>query len=203
MKIICVGRNYAKHIEELENEVPDEPVIFLKPDSARLTGSMPFFYPDYSNDIHYEAEIVLKVGRNGKHIQERFAHDYISEVTIGIDLTARDVQSRLKAKGLPWELAKGFDYSAVVGEFIPFSEIDDIQNQDFSLMKNGELVQEGNTRMMLFPIARLIAFISKFFILKQGDLIFTGTPAGVGPIAIEDRYEGFIGNKRLLRLKVK
>lgn len=202
MKIICVGRNYAKHIEELKNDVPDEPVIFMKPDSARLTGGRPFFHPDYSNDIHYEAEVVLKIGRNGRHIAERFAHDYISAVTLGIDLTARDLQSKLKQKGLPWELAKGFDGSAVLGDFIPVEEVKDLDRLNFSLQKNDEVVQNGCTDMMLFPIAKLIAFVSQYFFLKQGDLIFTGTPQGVGPIAIGDHYKGFIEQQQLLRLRV-
>jgi len=202
MKIICVGRNYAKHIEELNNDVPGEPVIFMKPDSARLTGGRPFFHPDYSNDIHYEAEIVLKIGKNGRHVAERFALEYISEVTVGIDLTARDLQSKLKEKGLPWELAKGFDGSAVLGNFVKVDRIENLNDLNFSLSKNGENVQLGNTKLMLFPIAKLISHVSQYFFLKQGDLIFTGTPAGVGPISIGDEYHGFIEQEQLLRLRI-
>lgn len=203
MKIICVGRNYAKHIEELKNDVPEEPVIFLKPESSRLVNGKPFFYPDYSNDIHYEAEIVLKIHRNGRHIQEEFALDYFDELTLGIDLTARDIQSRLKSKGLPWELAKAFDGSAVLGKFISIDEIKNVEKLDFSLDRNGQTVQSGNTEMMLFSIKKLISFVSKYFFLKRGDLIFTGTPAGVGPIAIGDEYLGRIEDRELLKLKVR
>lgn len=202
MKIICVGRNYAKHIEELNNEVPGEPVVFMKPDSARLTGGRPFFHPDYSNDVHYEAEVVLKIGKNGRHVAERFALEYVSEVTVGIDLTARDVQSKLKEKGLPWELAKAFDGSAVLGTFVKIDQIEDINDLNFSLTKNGEYVQQGNTKMMLFPIAKLISYVSQYFFLKQGDLIFTGTPAGVGPVTIGDKFHGFIEQEQLLRLRI-
>lgn len=203
MKIICVGRNYAKHIEELKNDVPEEPVIFLKPESSRLVNGKPFFYPDYSNDIHYEAEMVLKIHRNGRHIQEEFALDYFDELTLGIDLTARDIQSRLKSKGLPWELAKAFDGSAVLGKFISIDEIKNVEKLDFSLDRNGQTVQSGNTEMMLFSIKKLISFVSKYFFLKRGDLIFTGTPAGVGPIAIGDEYLGRIEDRELLKLKVR
>lgn len=203
MKIICVGRNYAKHIEELKNDIPEEPVIFLKPESSRLVKGKPFFYPDYSQDIHYEAEVVVKIHKNGRYIQEEFALDYFDELTLGIDLTARDIQSRLKSKGLPWELSKAFDNSAVIGKFISVDEVQNVENLNFSLDKNGKQVQAGNTEMMLFSISKLISFVSKYFFLKRGDLIFTGTPAGVGPIAIGDEYIGKIEGKELLKLKIR
>lgn len=203
MKIICVGRNYAKHIEELNNEIPSQPVIFIKPETARLKNGQPFFYPEHSKDIHYEAELVIRVSKNGKHIKEEFAPDYYNELTLGIDLTARDTQSMLKEKGLPWELAKAFDHSAVIGDFMEINELNNPSEIEFSLKKNDQTVQEGNSNMMLYPINKLIEFVSKYFFLKQGDLIFTGTPAGVGPIAIDDVYTGAIEGKNVLKLKVK
>jgi 2-keto-4-pentenoate hydratase/2-oxohepta-3-ene-1,7-dioic acid hydratase in catechol pathway len=203
MKIICVGRNYAKHIEELNNERPESPVIFLKPDSSRLKNGKPFFYPEHSSDIHYEAELVLRVSKNGKHIQSQFAKDYINEITVGIDFTARDTQSSLKSKGLPWELAKAFDDSAAIGDFQPLGDYNSIDNINFSLEKNGNEVQSGNSSLMLFPVFDLIAFVSKYFSLKQGDLIFTGTPAGVGPIAIGDEFVGKLEGKEVLKTRVK
>ncbi len=203
MKIICVGSYYAKHIEELNNERPESPVIFLKPDTAKLKNGRPFFYPEHSKDIHYETEIVLRICKNGRHIQEQFATDYFDEITVGIDFTARDTQSNLKEKGLPWELAKAFDDSAAIGDFIKTNEVSDLNNLNFSLEKNGTEVQNGNTSLMLYSAAQLISFISQYFFLKQGDLIFTGTPAGVGPIKIGDKLVGKIEGKELLNIQVK
>jgi len=203
MKIICVGRNYAKHIEELDNIRPDKPVIFVKPDSSRLKNSKPFFYPEHSQNIHYEAELVLRVCKNGKHILPKFAKDYVNEITVGIDFTARDTQSELKSKGLPWELAKAFDDSAAIGEFNPLKDFPSIDNVNFSLEKNGVEVQNGNSSMMLFQIYELIAFVSKYISLKQGDLLFTGTPAGVGPIAIGDEFIGKLEGTEVLKTRVK
>ncbi len=203
MKIICVGRNYSEHARELNNPVNETPVIFMKPDSSILDRRLPFFLPDFSNDIHYEAELVIKINRLGKHIDEKFAHKYYDELTLGIDFTARDKQSELKSKGLPWELAKGFDGSAVVGDFIPFNELSNSEEILFSLKKNGETVQNGNSRDMIFSIDYIISYVSMYFTLKKGDLIFTGTPAGVGKVAKDDALEGFIGDKSLLKVKIK
>ncbi|SEJ47051.1 2-keto-4-pentenoate hydratase/2-oxohepta-3-ene-1,7-dioic acid hydratase (catechol pathway) [Dyadobacter koreensis] len=203
MKIICVGRNYADHIEELNNARPDAPVIFLKPETAQIRAGEPFFYPDFSKDVHYEVELVVKINRVGKNIEERFAHKYYDEIGVGIDFTARDLQSELKGKGLPWELAKAFNGSAPVSEFVPISEFEDIQNINFSLELNGETRQSGNSSMMLYRINYLISFVSKYFMLKKGDLIFTGTPKGVGPVQIGDRLTAYIEGKKLLELGVK
>ncbi|CAG4991117.1 putative protein YcgM [Dyadobacter sp. CECT 9275] len=203
MKIICVGRNYTEHIEELNNERPDAPVIFLKPETAQIRLGEPFFYPDFSKDIHYEVELVVKINRVGKNIEERFAHKYYDEIGVGIDFTARDLQSDLKAKGLPWELAKAFNGSAPVSDFINVSEFEDIQNINFSLDVNGETRQKGNSSMMLYRINYLISFVSKFFLLKKGDLIFTGTPKGVGAVQIGDTLTAFIEGKQMLRLPIK
>ena len=203
MKIICIGRNYADHIEELNNERPEDPVIFQKPDTAILRAGEPFFYPDFTTDIHHEVEIVLKVCRIGKNIEERFAHKYYQEIGVGIDFTARDVQSKLKAKGLPWELAKAFDSSAPVSDFIPKSEFADLQNLDFSLELNNETRQNGNTKMMLFKMDYIVSFVSKYFTLKIGDLIFTGTPKGVGPIKVGDVLVCYIENRKMLEVKIK
>jgi len=203
MKIICVGRNYTDHIEELNNARPDAPVIFLKPETAQIRAGEPFFYPDFSKDVHYEVELVVKINRVGKNIEERFAHKYYDEIGIGIDFTARDLQSELKGKGLPWELAKAFNGSAPVSEFVPISEFEDIQNINFSLELNGETRQSGNSSMMLYRINYLISFVSKYFMLKKGDLIFTGTPKGVGPVQIGDRLTAYIEGKKLLELGVK
>jgi 2-keto-4-pentenoate hydratase/2-oxohepta-3-ene-1,7-dioic acid hydratase in catechol pathway len=203
MKIICVGRNYGAHAKELGNEVPDEPVIFLKPDTALLKDNKPFYLPDWSQDIHYEAELVFKVGRNGKYISGAHAYKYVEEITLGIDFTARDVQTKLKNKGLPWELAKAFDGSAVIGKF---SKISDLQNKDeiaFSLQKNGETVQKATSAEMIFSLAKLISFVSRYISLKQGDLIFTGTPQGVGPVAIGDELRGFLENEEVFAFKIK
>ncbi len=200
MKIICVGRNYAAHAAELKNEVPKEPVLFLKPDTALLPKNHPFVYPSFTQNLHFECELVVKINRLGKHIDEKFASRYYDEIGLGIDFTARDVQQACKDKGLPWEKAKAFDYAAPVGHsFVP---VKDIKNTAFHLKKNGETVQEGNTNMMLFSVDQLIAYISQFFTLKIGDLIFTGTPAGVGPVAVGDHLEGFLEREKLLDLKI-
>lgn len=203
MKIICVGRNYTEHIAELGNEKPEEPVLFMKPDSAILKNTQPFYIPDYSNNIHYEAEIVVKIHRIGKNISARFAHRYYKEVTVGLDFTARDIQDKLKAKGLPWERAKAFDFSAVVGDFIPVEEISNLKTVPFGLEKNGELVQSSNPEYMLYGIDELIENISKVFTLKIGDLIFTGTPAGVGKVEKGDVLLGYLDGKQVLKTPVK
>ena len=204
MKIICVGRNYTEHIAELENEKPEDPVIFMKPDTSVLLKKQPFFIPDFSNDVHYEVEVLVKINKIGKHIQEKFAHKYYDEIGLGIDFTARDLQSKLKEKGLPWERAKGFDGAAAIGEkWIKVQEISNIDDLDFSLQKNEEIVQQGNTSKMLWKIDELIAYISTYFTLKIGDVIFTGTPAGVGKVAEDDRLTGFIENQKIFSIKVK
>jgi 2-keto-4-pentenoate hydratase/2-oxohepta-3-ene-1,7-dioic acid hydratase in catechol pathway len=203
MKIICVGRNYVDHAKELKNEIPKEPVLFLKPETALILKKHPFFIPDFSNDVHHELEVVVRINKLGKHIEERFAHKYYNELTVGIDFTARDLQSQLKAKGLPWERAKAFDGSAMIGKFIEKQSVKDVNNINFRLEKNGTTVQKGNTKDMLFSIDKIIAFASKYFTLKIGDLIFTGTPAGVAPVAIDDVLEGYIENERMFQLSVK
>jgi len=202
MKIICIGRNYAKHIEELANERPTEPVVFLKPDSAILPKKMPFFIPAFSNEIHYEVEVLVKINKVGKHIDAKFAHKYYDEIGLGIDFTDRDLQSKLKAKGLPWEKAKGFDGSAIVGEFYPKEQFD-LENIKFQLFKNNELVQDGESKAMLWKIDELIAYVSQYFTLKKGDLIFTGTPAGVGAVKPEDVLVGALEGKENFRIKIK
>ncbi len=202
MKIICIGRNYVKHALELGNEVPKEPVFFLKPDSAILRPGSIFFLPDFSSDIHHELEVVVKICKVGKHISEKFAHTYYNEIGLGIDFTARDIQKECKEKGLPWEKAKSFDGSAPIGKFVDKSEFEG-KNLNFRLLKNGDLVQEGNTDDMLFSIDQIIAHISQFITLKKGDLIYTGTPAGVGPVKMNDRLEGFLFDKKLIDFKVK
>lgn len=203
MKIICVGRNYTEHIAELNNEKPDAPVIFLKPETAQIRLGEPFFYPDFTKDIHHEVELVVKINRVGKNIEERFAHKYYDEIGIGIDFTARDLQSELKNKGLPWELAKAFNGSAPVSDFVPVSDYEDIQNINFSLDVNGETRQNGNSSMMLYRINYLIAFVSRFFMLKKGDLIFTGTPKGVSSVKIGDKLTASIEGKKMLELFVR
>ncbi|WP_281614126.1 fumarylacetoacetate hydrolase family protein [Flammeovirga sp. SubArs3] len=203
MKIICIGRNYVDHIEELNNERPDQPVIFSKPDTAVLRNNAPFYYPAFSNDIHHEVELVVKICKEGKYIQEKFASRYYDEVALGIDFTARDVQTKLKEKGLPWDLAKGFNGSAPISEFTPISEFEDIQNINFSVKLNGEEKQNGNSSMMLWNVNEIIAFVSKYITLRKGDLIFTGTPKGVSPVTIGDKIEGFIEGKKLLDFEVK
>lgn len=203
MKIICIGRNYEAHAKELNNPVPKEPVIFLKPDTALISKKMPFFYPEFSKDVHFEGELVVKIERVGKSIPEKFAYKYYSEITMGIDFTARDLQQKYKEKGLPWERSKAFDGSAPVGEFISLNSIKDRHSINFQLNRNGEMRQVGNTSNMLFSIDTIIAYVSKFFTLKIGDLIFTGTPEGVGPISIGDNLECFIEGKSVLNLKIK
>lgn len=202
MKIFCVGRNYAEHAKELNNPVPKRPLIFCKLPSAVLLRGKPLFHPEFSENIHHEVELVLRVCRNGKHIAERFAHKYYDQITVGIDFTARDVQAELKKKGHPWEIAKSFDGSAPIGTFIPLEEAGPVDNINFSLLKNGETIQKGNTRDLLFSFDYLIHYLSKHFIIQQGDLIFTGTPAGVGKVEIGDVLEGYIGDKKLLNCKV-
>jgi 2-keto-4-pentenoate hydratase/2-oxohepta-3-ene-1,7-dioic acid hydratase in catechol pathway len=203
MKIICIGRNYANHIAELQNERPDEPVIFLKPDSAVLPDKAPFVIPDFSSDIHHEIEVIVKINKLGKYIDPKFAHKYYDELGLGIDFTARDVQNKLKEKGLPWEKAKAFDGSAIIGDFLPKNEFSSTENITFELTKNGQTVQKGNTANMLWKIDEIIAYVSQFFTLKKGDIIFTGTPEGVAKVAPNDILEGFIENKKVLRLQIK
>jgi acylpyruvate hydrolase len=197
MKIIAIGRNYAEHAKELNNPVPTVPVIFMKPDTALLKDNKPFYHPDFSQDIHHEIEIVLKVCKEGKHISEKFAANYYDEIGLGVDFTARDIQSRHKEKGLPWELAKAFDGSAPISNFIPKSEFKDIYNI------NGETKQSGNTNMLLFSFEQIITFVSQYIALKKGDLIFTGTPAGVGKVNVGDHLEGYIEDNKLLDFSVK
>ena len=203
MKIICIGRNYAAHIEELKNEKPGQPVVFLKPDTALLKGGAPFYYPDFSTNIHHEIELVLKISKEGKYIQPQFAHRYFDEIGLGIDFTARDLQDLCKAKGLPWEIAKAFNGSAPIGDFKSVTEFSDLKNIDFHLEINGEVKQKGNTSLMLFDFATIISYVSQFFMLKKGDLIYTGTPSGVGPVQTGDQLIGFIGNEKMLHVEVK
>ncbi|MFZ4672102.1 MAG: fumarylacetoacetate hydrolase family protein [Flavobacterium sp.] len=203
MKIICIGRNYVNHIEELENERPDEPVIFLKPDTAILPKKTPFVIPEFSNDIHHEIEILVKINKVGKYIDTKFANKYYDEIGLGIDMTARDVQNKLKEKGLPWEKAKAFDGSAIIGDFIPKNNFISMENITFELTNNGHTVQKGNTSNMLWKINEIISYVSKYFTLKKGDIIFTGTPEGVASVSPNDILEGFIENKKVLRLHIK
>ncbi len=202
MKIICIGRNYSEHAKELKNEVPDKPVVFLKPQTAVLKDNKPFYHPEWSSDIHYETELVLQVSKEGKYIEEKFAHKYFSEVTVGIDFTARDLQSQQKAKGLPWEIAKAFDNSAVAGVFHPLPA-NAANGITFSMNLNGKEVQRGNTNDMLFPFAKIIAYASQFFTLQVGDLIYTGTPVGVGPVKPGDRLEGFLEGEKVFDFEIK
>jgi acylpyruvate hydrolase len=204
MKIICIGRNYSEHAKELKNEIPDKPVVFLKPQTALLKDNKPFYYPEWTSDLHYETEIVLKVCKQGKYVDEKFAHKYFEEVTVGIDFTARDLQSQQKAKGLPWEIAKAFDNSAVVGTFVKRSDVESNNSGiEFAMQLNDKTVQQGNTADMMFSFEKIIAYASQFFTLQTGDLIFTGTPAGVGPVKIGDRLQGFIGSQPLFDFEVK
>tara|TARA_R110000850_G_scaffold241496_1_gene366099 strand:+ start:21346 stop:21957 length:612 start_codon:yes stop_codon:yes gene_type:complete len=203
MKLICIGRNYTEHIKELANERPVDPVIFMKPDTAILLKKQPFFIPDFSDDVHHEVEILVKINKVGKHIEAKFAHKYYDEIGLGIDFTARDLQSKLKQKGLPWEKAKAFDGAAVVGNFLPKANFEDINNINFHLESNGNIVQKGNTSHMLWKIDALIEYISKYFTLKIGDIIFTGTPAGVAKVNTNDELKGFIEDKQLFSIKVK
>lgn len=206
MKILCIGRNYEEHARELNNPVPECPVVFMKPASAMLVGGKPFYYPEFTKDLHYEGEIVLKIAKNGRHVQREFARDYFNEIAFGIDFTARDLQSELKKKGHPWELAKAFDGSAVLSEFIPLDRVDR-DAIEFQLSKNGEVVQHGNTRDMIFSFEDIIVFVSQYFKLLMGDLIFTGTPAGVGPVVPGDTLDGSIfthdGPLQLLHCEIK
>lgn len=204
MKIIAVGMNYAEHNKELHHELElKEPTIFMKGDSSLLKDSKPFFIPDFSNEVHYETEIVIKIDRLGKNIAERFAHRYYNELTVGIDFTARDLQSRLRAEGLPWEISKAFDSSAAIGTFIPVDRVGDVNRVPFHLDINGKRVQAGNTSDMIFKIDEIVAYVSRFFTLKIGDLIYTGTPAGVGPVKIDDHLQGYIGENKLLDFYVR
>jgi acylpyruvate hydrolase len=203
MKVIAIGRNYAAHAKELNNPLPSSPVIFLKPDTAILKDNKPFYIPDFSSDIHYELEVVLKVCKEGKHIAEKFALNYFNEVGLGIDFTARDIQNIHKEKGLPWELAKAFDNSAAISHFIPKTEIEDLHNLQFELKINNETRQNGNTKNILFSFEKIIAFVSQYITLKKGDLIFTGTPEGVGQVRRGDKLEAFIGNQQFLNFDIK
>ena len=203
MKIICIGRNYTAHIDELANERPEEPVVFIKPDSAVLPKEQDFYIPEFSDDIHYEVEVLVKIKKVGKHIDERFAHKYYDEIGLGIDFTARDVQSKLKEKGLPWEKAKGFDGAAVIGDWVAKSKFKDVNNLNFSLFKNDEVVQKGNTKLMLWKIDELIAYVSTYFMLKKGDIIFTGTPAGVGKVVANDYLTGVLEEQEIFKVKIK
>ena len=203
MKIICVGRNYAAHIEELANERPENPVLFIKPDTALLAKQHPFVIPDFTKEVHYEAELVVKINKVGKFISSKFAHKYYDQLSLGIDFTARDVQDTLKAKGLPWEKAKGFDGSALVGEFVSKDSLGDLDDLSFELYRNDVLVQKGSTTQMLWKIDELIAEISQYFTLKTGDMIFTGTPAGVGKIAVDDVLVGKLEGKTLFKVDIK
>ena len=202
MKIICIGRNYAEHAKELGNEIPDSPVIFMKPDTAVLKKGSDFYIPEFSDDVHYELEVVLKISKGGKYIQEENADKYYDEIGLGIDFTARDLQSELKAKGLPWELSKGFDGSAVVSEFYKKEDFD-MKNINFSLMKNKEEVQNGNTSLMIFSPEKIIAFVSQYFTLRVGDLIFTGTPKGVGKVSENDILEAFLEDQKVFDLRIQ
>ncbi|MGB1037997.1 MAG: fumarylacetoacetate hydrolase family protein [Bacteroidia bacterium] len=202
MKIICIGRNYVAHAEELGNEVPSEPVVFMKPDSAVFRQRDAFYIPDWTQEVHYELEVVVKLNRLGKNIESRFAHKYFREFTVGIDFTARDVQSDLKKRGLPWEKAKAFDQSAVMGEYLSVEDYD-LENLNFELHRNGESVQNGNTSLMIQSIPKIVEYTSQYFTLKIGDLIFTGTPAGVGKVEKGDLLEGFIEGKKVLEVKVR
>ncbi|GGF29163.1 fumarylacetoacetate hydrolase family protein [Echinicola rosea] len=203
MKIIAIGRNYAKHIEELENERPDNPVVFLKPDTALIKNNLPFYLPEFSNDVHHEVELVLKINKEGKFIKKEFAHRYFGEIGIGIDFTARDIQQQCKEKGLPWEISKAFNGSAPIGNFLPVSDFKDFADINFHLDINGELKQKGNTSMMLFDFGVIIEYVSQFFTLKKGDLIFTGTPAGVGKVNTGDRLEAYIEDQKLMDFEIK
>ncbi len=203
MKIICIGRNYAKHIEELANERPDEPVIFLKPDTALLSAEQDFYIPEFSGDVHHEIELVVKINKAGKHIDTKFAHKYYDDLTVGIDFTARDVQQKLKDKGLPWEKAKAFDGSAVIGRFMSKKNFSSPENLTFGLTNNGNVVQSGNTANMLWKIDEIIAHVSQYFTLKTGDLIFTGTPEGVSAVKAGDVLQGFLDHNQLFSLQIK
>jgi acylpyruvate hydrolase len=202
MKIICIGRNYAEHAKELKNDIPTEPVIFMKPKNALLIPEKPLYYPEFTDDLQYECEVVVKIHKNGKYIQEKFAHKYYNEVSVGLDFTARDLQQRQKEKGLPWEIAKAFDGSAAVGKFIPIDNLD-VNKLNFELKLNDNSVQKGNTSEMLFSINKIIEYVSKYFTLNIGDLIYTGTPAGVGSLTVYDKLEGYLEGERLLQVDIR
>ncbi len=203
MKLICIGRNYAEHIRELSNERPSDPVVFIKPDSAVLPREQDFYIPEFSQDVHYEVEVLVKIKKVGKHIDPRFAHKYYDDIGLGVDFTARDLQAKLKEKGLPWEKAKGFDGAAVIGKWINKSELGNLGDLNFDLSLNGRVVQKGNTAEMLWPIDDLIGYVSKFFTLKKGDILFTGTPAGVGKVSPNDYLSGRLEGTEMFRLKIK
>ncbi len=203
MKLICIGRNYTDHIKELENEKPTDPVVFLKPDTSILLKKQPFFIPDFSNEVHHEVEVLVKIKKVGKYINRKFAHKYYDDIGLGIDFTARDLQAQLKAKGLPWEKAKAFDGAAVIGKWLPKEKFENLNNLSFSLKKNDEVVQSGNTNLMLWKIDELIEYVSKYFTLKIGDIIFTGTPAGVGKVFANDELKGYIENEEMFSIKIK
>jgi acylpyruvate hydrolase len=203
MKIFCIGRNYADHAKEMKNDLPTEPVIFMKPKNAALLPGRPFYYPDFTKDLHYECELVIRISKNGKHVAEKFAHKYYDAYTIGIDFTARDLQREQQKKGLPWEIAKAFDGSAVVGEFVPVTDATDLNDLRFRLDKNGATVQEGHTADMIFRVNNLIAYISKYFTLNIGDLLFTGTPAGVGPVVTDDVLVGYLEGNKAFEVAIK
>ena len=203
MKILAIGQNYIEHNKELNSKHPSEPVVFMKPDTALLRNNKPFFIPDFSEELHYETELIVKINRLGKNIAPKYAHRYYSEIGLGVDFTARDVQRRLKNEGKPWEISKAFDNSAVIGDFIPVEKVGNVQDIRFSLQLNGATVQQGHSADMIFPIDELIAYVSCFFTLKIGDILFTGTPAGVGKVAVDDRLEGFIFDTKMFDFKVK
>jgi 2-keto-4-pentenoate hydratase/2-oxohepta-3-ene-1,7-dioic acid hydratase in catechol pathway len=203
MKIICIGRNYVKHIEELNNDRPDEPVVFLKPDSSILLKQHPFVIPEFTDDVHHEVELLVKINKVGKYIEPKFASNYYDERGLGIDFTARDLQAKLKENGLPWEKAKSFDGSAVIGEFYPKSDSKSLEDLEFKLVKNGEIVQLGNTKHMIWKIDELISHVSQYFTLKKGDIIFTGTPEGVAAVKPNDILEGYLEDKKSFRIQVK
>ncbi len=203
MKIICIGRNYSDHAAEMNVEVPQVPVFFIKPDSCLLRNNQPFFYPEFTSDLQYELEVVLRINRLGRSIKPKFAHRYFDAVTLGIDFTARDLQSECKAKGLPWEISKAFDFSAPIGSFIPKDELGDLYNIDFRLELNGNVVQQGNTANMIFGYDELISYVSRFITFRTGDLLFTGTPSGVGPVRVGDRLQAYLNNTLLLDFFVR
>jgi 2-keto-4-pentenoate hydratase/2-oxohepta-3-ene-1,7-dioic acid hydratase in catechol pathway len=203
MKIICIGRNYADHISELNNEKPEEPVIFMKADSSVLLKKFPFVIPEFTNDVHHEVELLVKINKVGKYIDKKFAHKYYDEIGLGIDFTARDLQSKLKEKGLPWEKAKAFDGSAVISDFLPKNNFSSLESINFELRKNNEVVQKGNTNLMLWNVDELISYVSQFFTLKKGDIIFTGTPKGVAKVSVGDLLEGFIEDKQMFKINVR
>ncbi|MGJ8550819.1 fumarylacetoacetate hydrolase family protein [Winogradskyella wichelsiae] len=203
MKLICIGRNYTDHIKELENEKPADPVIFLKPDTAILLKKQPFFIPDFSDEVHHEVEVLVKINKVGKHIDKKFAHKYYDDIGLGIDFTARDLQSQLKEKGLPWEKAKAFDGAAVIGKWLPKTKFQNIDKINFSLKKNETVVQQGNTELMLWKIDEIIEYVSKYFTLKIGDVIFTGTPAGVAKVFAEDQLKGYLEDEEMFSIKIK